>query len=450
VGDTIQFQTQILNADGGLLQAIAPVRVQTAKVMDGVESVRQLVLGGVAILLDERLYGMQVQAVPPPKYDAYQEYIQGREHHTESNWDESFGHFMKAYALDTCFLGSLLNACAASSNAGRFAVADSLARYLEARRSRLSTIQQLSLDGFIGSLSGDLSKTLNAARQAAKLAPGSTYAYQWGFHASISNRPEECIEALKTMDPRKGWARGWLQYWYQLTISYHFLGEHEQELAEAKEAQRLYPESPSPLTYQIRALAAMGKVREIRGVLEESAALPVNAGLAPPLQFYRAGMELRAHGHEDSAMTFLNQAVDACKSTPLADSAGQALLAECLWGARRWKESQAIYEELARKSPDNIDYQGYLGVLAARQGDKESARVHSEWLKNLHTPYLFGVDAYWRARIAAALGDSVQAVELLREAIKKGNIYGWEDHIGFDFEAMKNYPPYVELMKMKR
>lgn len=450
VVDTIQFQAQVLDDKAGLLQAIAPVRVQTARVMDGVESVRQLVLGGVAILLNERLEGMQVQAVSPPRYDAYQEYIQGREHHTESNWGESFGHFMKAYTLDTSFLASLLGACGASSNSERYAVADSLARYLEARRSRLNTIQQLHLDGLRYALSADHSKALIAARQAAKLAPGSTYAYQWGFRAFAANRPEECIEALRTMDPQKGWARGWFQYWYLLTLSLHLLGEHEQELAEAKEAQRLYPESPNPLTYKIRALAAMGKVGEIRRVLNESAAIPVNAGLAPPVHFHRAGMELRAHGYEDSAMTFLNLAVNACRSASLVDSNSRAALAEYLYCARRWRESQAIYEELARKSPENVDYRGYLGVLAARQGDLGQARAHSEWLKNLHASYLFGADAYWRALIAAVLGDSVQAVELLREAIKKGNAYSWEDHVCFDFESMKNYPPYVELMQMKR
>jgi len=453
VGDSIQFQAQVMNVDGKMLQAIEPIYSPIKKVMDGVESVRQRVLGALAILLDERLLGTSAQSAPPPKYEAYQEFIQGRVHNNRSDWDGALDHLMKAYTLDTLFLEPLLGACGASSNSARWALSDSLVQFLELRRSRLNAIQQLRLDAASGSVSGDLLKGLNAMRQAAKLAPGSSFAYMWGVYASWLNRPRECIEAFKTMDPERGWARGWMQYWYFLTLSYHILGEHKQELKAAQHARRLYPESPSPFYSETRALAAMGEVQEVKQSLEQCASLSVNAGVAPPNQLYQAGIELRAHGHEDQAMAMLDEAIRWYESQPSEklDSLREGY-AMTLYNARRWDKAKTIYEELAKKFPKDSagrGYESYLGFIAARQGDRTRAMEVSEWLKNLRGPYLFGGNTYERACIAAILGEKDQAVTLLKESFLQGSRFNIEVHRDFDLESLWNYPPFIEFLKPK-
>jgi predicted Zn-dependent protease len=48
-------------------------------------------------------------------------------------------------------------------------------------------------------------------------------------------------------------------------------------------------------------------------------------------------------------------------------------LGQTLYLARQFDEARKTFEELVKESPDNIDYHGYLGVLAARRSDRAEA-----------------------------------------------------------------------------
>jgi hypothetical protein len=81
-------------------------------------------------------------------------------------------------------------------------------------------------------------------------------------------------------------------------------------------------------------------------------------------------------------------------------------------------------------------------------GDREGALKISKQLEEYKRPYLFGNPTYWRARIAALIGDKEGAVNLLRQAIKQGYSYS-SLHPVEDFESLTDYPPYIQLMKPK-
>jgi hypothetical protein len=106
------------------------------------------------------------------------------------------------------------------------------------------------------------------------------------------------------------------------------------------------------------------------------------------------------------------------------------------------------YEALHKESPDEIGILGFLGVLAARRGDKQEALRISSLLENIDRPYLFGVHTFWRARIASLLGDKENAVRLIREALAQGRSYT-VFHPMMDFEPLQDYPPFKELIKPK-
>jgi hypothetical protein len=63
-------------------------------------------------------------------------------------------------------------------------------------------------------------------------------------------------------------------------------------------------------------------------------------------------------------------------------------------------------------------------------------------------PYLRGRHTYWRARIAALLGESDRAVALLREALRQGRTYV-EVHGEVDLAPLHASPAYQELMRPK-
>jgi len=70
-------------------------------------------------------------------------------------------------------------------------------------------------------------------------------------------------------------------------------------------------------------------------------------------------------------------------------------------------------------------------------------------LKNINRPYLFGNHTYWRACIAALLGESRQAVALLNEAFAQGQEFGVYIHSDMNLEPLRNYKPFQELLRLK-
>jgi tetratricopeptide (TPR) repeat protein/predicted Ser/Thr protein kinase len=455
VGDSIQFQAQVIDANARLLQAIAPVYAPTSGVMAGVESVRQYVLGALGMLLDERLLGSGAASprmVKPPKYEAYQEYIQALDC-SRIMFDHAgaLEHYRRAYVLDTSFLTALLGACSASDNLGQLALEDSLVQFLTVRRPRLTVFQQLKLDELSGLVSGDYTKALDAMRKGAKLAPGSSFSYGWGWMAYRLNRPREAIEAFASMNPRIGWARDWRWYWNYSCYAYHALGDHEKELQVARSARERFPSKLDVLSSEVQALAALGKVEEVMGCLNESLSLPEQIGwyAGDIMQF--AGEELRVHGYEDAAMICFEKAVAWYEGLSSEDLNSLGLdYAKALAGDRQYGEARGVIEQLVSEAPDNVDYQGWLGIIAAKQADQKLASEISGWLQNLKRPYLYGTPTYYRACIAAILGEKDQAVTLLRSSFIQGDqqflIF---IHRAFALESLWDYPPFIELMKPK-
>jgi tetratricopeptide (TPR) repeat protein len=204
---------------------------------------------------------------------------------------------------------------------------------------------------------------------------------------------------------------------------------------------------PSPLFS--RALAALGRTSDLQKLFEESKTLPPQSGYSPGNIMSRAGRELRAHGFKDDSVRFLNEALQWFEGRPEQEKASpinrrdQAITFYVLG---KWAEAKELFEGLHRDVPDDINYLGYLGAVAVQLGEKEEALKISKQLEEDKRPYLFGSPTYWRARIAALLGDKEAAVSLLRQATKQGYAYS-TIHPTEDFESLADYPPYIQIIK---
>ena len=92
--------------------------------------------------------------------------------------------------------------------------------------------------------------------------------------------------------------------------------------------------------------------------------------------------------------------------------------------------------------------------MAAREGDVPEAQRLDQVLARLNTPYLFGRQTYARARIAAALGNRPQAVDLLREAWVEGRPLAFDDRENEDvhtdevFDQLRDFLPFQVLMRI--
>jgi TolB-like protein len=459
LGDSIRFQAKIVDKDDKLLQAIDPISSLSEKAMDGVEGVHQKVMGTLAMLSEQRFGRLYSK---PPIYEAYLQYIQGldifggKTDKGVTDWTSSIRYFEKAYSLDSSFFSPLFYIFAAHINLGQIAQADSVLQFLTIRRDHLSQMEQLDLEEYRCIISGDAMKALNVARERAKIAPGTGTYYRWGRAAFMAHRPRECIQVLKRIDSEDSLAG--IYTWIFLCDAFHFTGDYKNALKTAKLGRRLYPASSNFLIHEIRDLAAMGRVADLRKVLEEAA--EYDQGRDIGINMLNAAQDLRVHGHEDTAMAIYNEATRWYEHLSPEDmKLNRLVYGQALYGARRWQEAIEIFEELDRGLADSLDppeeiltARIWIGTTAARLGDRHRALEISEWLGNIKQTYRNGGPSYNRACIAAILGDKERAVNFLKESAAQGYfalgrwmITDWD----FDLESLRDYPPFQEFIRPK-
>jgi tetratricopeptide (TPR) repeat protein len=222
------------------------------------------------------------------------------------------------------------------------------------------------------------------------------------------------------------------------------LGEYEEALNIIHFSRQHFPDKSSNLRYEATLQAALGHIQEVDRVIDESFHL---SGSAPGKVMLYAATALRAHGYKEVGHEVLRRALERFKSRISGDH--RYSIAQVLYLDEQWAEAQQYFAQLYREYPDNQDYQGYTGLVAVRLGDREKANRILKELYSKEEPYLFGSHLYWCARIAAVLGEHRRAVNLLREAYGQGWGYGMYELLQMDFESLRNYEPYVELMRPK-
>ena len=469
-GDSVRFQVQISAAkDGTVLRALDPVAGPLAQPLEGVEALRQRVMAALATLFDSRLSRWATTASQPPNFQAYQEFIGGLDRFVQFDMRGAIAHFERAVAVDTTFRLPLIFAANAHMNVGEFGVADSLGHALERHAGRFAPLDRAYLAWVLATCRGDGPEALRAARAMANLAPGSEALYLVAEDAMALNRPREAVDALVALGPDRGFTRGWWVYWSDLTSALHLVGDHRRELQAALEGLRRFPDNPQILATQVRALAALGRVEEMRRGVAAGMNLPPMEGWAAADVLLLAAVELRAHGHAAAADTMLAQERDWLAARPRAEASSEAhqvRVALVAYTAGRLADAQREFDRLAaRGGPgrsgsvggaavmgdawDQMDYLGYVGAVAARQGNRVQALRVAQTLERVTRPYLFGRPIVWRARIAALLGERDGAVALLREAFAKGYPHAHALHTDLAFEALRDYAPFQELLRPK-
>jgi tetratricopeptide (TPR) repeat protein len=229
------------------------------------------------------------------------------------------------------------------------------------------------------------------------------------------------------------------------------LGSYKKELEVIRTGEKYYPERLLFRASETRALAALGKIDEVKRVVEGSLNIESTAG-TPGDVMMEAASELNAHGHKDVAREIIAEVIAWAESRPEAErktEAGQRFFAQALYGAGRWDEAGGIFGSLASGHPEDIDYQGSLGTLAARRGDREGAMKVSNELAAIDRRFLNGIHTYWRACIASLLGEKERAVALLRESFSQGRFYRVGLHRDINLEPLWDYQPFKELLRPK-
>jgi tetratricopeptide (TPR) repeat protein len=422
--------------------------------MELISLLRQHVMGAFAVRFDPRFNTFPVTKAP--LFESYQEFQIGVDLFGK-DYAQSFLHFERAAKLDPDFIQPKVWIAVGYANLENYTKADEILRILNQNREQLSPFDRYILDWSMAANQGRSEEALRYMRMAEKLAPKDyTINYIVGVDELRLNRPQN------TVDTFSKFSSIYLKTFYQtestswrfgvLAEAYHMLAEYNKELEVIREGKSHFPDRLWFLADEARALAAQGKIAEVKKVIDKSLAMTSQQG-TPGDVMIEASEELRAHGYPEEARKIANQAVEWCRSRPKEEAASESLrynIAQALYLGERWQEAQNIFELLALEKPENIDYKGYLGCLAVRLGDKEKALKISEELKMINKPYLFGNHTYYRARIASLLSEREQAIALLREAFAQGLSYGAYLHRDVGLEPLRNYPPFQELMRPKK
>jgi tetratricopeptide (TPR) repeat protein len=451
-GNLLRLQAQVTDErKGKLLAALDPVTGLVEDPTKPIELLRQKVMGTLAFVFDPKFKAVMGTGSQPPSYEAYLQYMEGIELFGKLKFKEAIGPLTRAAALDSAFQLPLIWIGGAHINLGEYREAEAVIQKLSKHRDELSPYNRNWLDLLKAWLSGDNHAAYRKCSQMTSLSPSELTFNIAGSNAMTINHPREALDFLKKCDPQKESMKGWTPFWKVLTQSYHMLGDHNQELKEARRGRKLYPELFSTLWNEIRALAALGRIEEVNKKIDESLTLPPERGWNPGEVMSLAGNQLRCHGYREASLQVLDRAIQWYQGRPPeeAKSEGQRYsLGYALYTAERLQEARALFEELLEEAPGNEEYLGYVGTSAARIGDREKGAKVSEQLAGLKTPYLFGGNTFWRGCIASISGDKESAMNLLRDALAQGVGYPrlYDD---MDLENLRDYPPFRELIKPK-
>ncbi|HDT13570.1 MAG TPA: serine/threonine protein kinase, partial [Candidatus Aminicenantes bacterium] len=410
------------------IQTLEALEGDPGQQMELIVKLTQRIMGAMALhFSNTSIAGYAHTLRRVPVFEAYQEFFKGLDVFGV-DYEQSVRHFTRAVELDPTFATAKLYIAVAYGNQRFYEKACEYLESIEKTREELSLVETHILDWAKSSYGGQNEMALRSIREAKRLAPDSIeISHVLGGAALELNRPREAVEAyalLASLDPKTSFVRpaaGWP--FYALAHAHHMLGEFRKELKVAKQAEKYFSKNLRFPAIEARALAALGKIGEVRKVVAACLDADATSGTTPGEVMIEAALELCAHGHKEASREFAAMAIAWAEGRPEAERKTedrQGFYANALYFTGRFDEAGKIYGSLAAEHPEDISLQGIRGTLAARRGDRDEALRISGELAAIDRRFLFGGHTYWRACIASLLGEKEQAVALLKEAFSQG------------------------------
>ena len=455
--DRIEFEAQITDeVRGRILHSLEPVLGRAQEPRPALTALRERIMAVLAEAVDVRLRDLPV-AGQPPRYDAYLAFSTGVEiFYGGRQAPAALPYFQRAAALDSTYALPLIWAAWAHSGTALDQCDSTASIATRLRGMRLTRLEQMQIDRVMARCRGDLPTAYALGRALTEAVPRSELMWeQLARDALDADRPREAVTILERLHPDSGALSGRAGYYNWLTNAYHLLGEHDRELEAAQRAQRRFPRNLATLRMELLALAALGRGREVNERFDEIKTLPADPIRLPAPVMREIALDLAAHGDSVAARVALARTLAWHASRPGAEQAQQAMRferAEAYYAAGYADSARAIAADLARAHPNNEQYAGLLGVLAAQRGDRAEAARLDRLLVGLERPLGRGQAGYWRACIAARLGERDTAVDLLIRALDAGYVYQvrfLDVHVDPSFAALRGTPRFQALLRPK-
>ena len=453
LGDTLEFHAEVTDAkDGSLLREVPPIAVLASEPMAGVRRLGSRVMGALATIENPRLAEWAARGGTPPSYEAYREFVDGLEADVRLDFAAALPHYLRARALDSTFLQPLLYAADAEANLGQPARAESTLERVALQRNRLVPADQYQLDYQIAQLRGNLGKAYEAARAMARVSPTSESFVVAGQGAMAVDRPREALQWFERVNLNEGWVKGWAAYWSWLVGAAHLAGDDEAALRFAREGRRAFPDQLQTYEWLAWELAATGRTAALDAVLDSAATAPGTSGTSYGMVLYMSAAGLATHGHANDAHRLWLRTVRYFASHAAGlDSSERDYQARALLQAGRAAEAEHIAQALVRAYPDQPDFLGTLGSIAAVAGDTAVVRtISGRLVEAAHAAAggsAAGTVALARARIEALRGNHAVAIALIRQALSSGATTYFDVDRWPEFHSLAADPGFRELLR---
>ncbi len=450
-GGEVEFQARVVDPwSGKVLYTLGPWRGPKGDPGKTLEEVRQYLSGAVAWCFNE--YDWVPGSTRPPRMEALAVYQKARA--SSGGTKEFLAGCRLALSLDPDFFWPRYALFDRLVDTFNFAEAEEVLKGMESQFERGTPVERIWMRMCRALLEHRCAQVIQAIDEVRAIHPDTPLLLfkraETEVHGNLPRGAKRDVLSIpKTALKFDKRALG-----HFLCAADHQAGNFKAELRIAHEAHADFPDDTWSYAREVSALAALGRVPEIRKILAVAPTLTHKAdGFCGDCIRFTAAMELRAHGHAE----------DSCRiaESLLADLA--ALLPE---ERKKWRNSMGLLLPIVGKNQEALDldrtlgeeathlgwrthYRGLVGGLLARLGRVEEARKVDAELAALASPYLFGEHIYHRACIAAELGEKDRAVDLLRQAFGEGFYYDDENHWEIALESLHGYPPYEELMKPK-
>jgi len=430
-GDSLAIQAEMIDvARGRPLTPIDLVTVPFADQQRGVPAVLEHVAVALSGHVNPRIADLVGVSKLPMSMAAYREYAEALDLYARGERARALRHAYQAIGLDSTSASALLLAAVMEwGETLDLPKVDSLLRIVERSKTELAPYDLAQFEWLHAYLGGDLEAVLRTARRRPDLMAGNAVVQA----SMLLNRLDEAYALITDVMKRPSAVRHPIS-WEFLTQTLHMRGDYTRELREARnglaEMRRTASDSAIAglLEYEIRALAALGRLEELQLALNELRALRPTSDA-----FASATRELRWHSHPDGALVIGRLAEEWYRDalTHSSDRRVRLALAETLFELQEWEDARAAFAALAAEelptaftrergaSRDIVPF-AYLGIDDARRGDTAAANNSIKRLVAFDEPYRFGHIPYWQARIAAQLGQCGRAVDLLRQSLSKG------------------------------
>ncbi len=470
-GDTLRFQAEVIDATTAeVLQSLSASSDSVGYPMQAVNELRDRIQAALATIFDLRIGGTAKVSSQPPTFEAYQEYVTAVQLIVEDKYKDAIPHLYKAYSADSSYTMPLLWLAAAVDER---AEKDSLLRIVAALDEvRLRPYDRLFREVLLSSVRDDpeavrlqlLERLIGLAQDPLVVGLLATY------EGVLQNRPRWALHVISFLNPELNYARRWTAS--AAAESYHMLGLHREELAEARDARRSNLDPFKGLELEVQALSALGRGDEVWAGVEEAIGYGSEEQRAAEDLIERAAGELYAHGHREAALEVLARAIEWYETRPeITDTASYSYrdaffgtpevkqivdvrrkYGYVLYQAGRLDEAEAVFDriEIPPRSEDAFECSLNRARIAARRGDQAAAMELSECLWDTDKELLMIDRVYQKAILLAILGEKEEAVRLLRIRACCG-FWGpaYDQHSDFNLLPLSGYPPFEELIAPK-